>query len=158
MLTYNIVKIIFIMENYIEIIYNNPGLFKCLEILEYTDLIDIIIDDIPCQLDYVIRKGYWRFSIQDRDIYENDNFQSNYCYINMCQFSDNRIFEDFDKDMDITTEIIEKFIKVILKFLETLKFSKLEGKFLTKKTIQKKTFQKNLTSTHYGEKIDSIDF
>ncbi len=145
------------MENYIEIIYNSPVIFKCTETFEYTDLIDIIIDDIPCQLFYGIRKGYWWFNIQDRDIFEDDNFQSNYCYINMCQCNNNRIFKEFNKDVDITPEIIEKLVNVILEFLETLKFSKYEGSFLTQKSVQKETFQKMVFHNYMEKDTKQID-
>ena len=130
------------MENYIDIIYNEPVVLTATNVIQYTDLIGVIIDNIPCQLAYCIGKGHWWFHIQDNCIHEDDNFQSNYIFLGKCRLGDKNIFKDFDEGMDITPEIIEKFIKIILEFMGTLKFSKFEGRFISKKSIQKEALQK----------------
>jgi hypothetical protein len=126
------------MEQYCKVLFENPRSISGIPSVQYTDVIPVIIDDIPCLLDFGIRKGYWWFRIEDRDIDEsNVNSFNNHTYYEKGQLNNSGMFEDFDDTAEITPEIIQTFIKIILNVLETLKFSKIVGHFILKNIYQK---------------------
>jgi len=110
--------------------------------IEYNDKIELVIDNIPCELEFGIRKGYWWIHICDRDIYNTSDFSTKNIYYSLSQLSDKNTFKEFDEKAEITPEIIQSFVNVILNTLETLKFSKVEGCFMLKSVCRKIICQK----------------
>ena len=131
------------MENYANIVFSDPLPLNNTGEVQYMDIIEILIDNIPCELEYGIRKGYWWLHIQDRNIRQaDDGCLMNHSYLEKCEMEDNYFFEDFDKEAVITPDVIDKFIKHILDLFESLKFSKIEGRFLSKKFCRKQIARK----------------
>ena len=46
------------MEHYVAYILNHP-----LDKVIFTDDIEIVVDNLPCRLDYSIKKGFWKFTL-----------------------------------------------------------------------------------------------
>ena len=116
------------MEHYVAYIFNHP-----LDKVIFTDDIEIVVDNIPCRLDY---------SIEDREIYTDDNFSEFETYYNKHKGCDNNLWDDFNPNVDITLELIEKFIRIILDTLDNIKFSKIKGMFVSKEYCRKQICQK----------------
>jgi hypothetical protein len=117
----------------------------------YRDSIELIVDNIPCELFYHISKGEWNFEIQDRNIRESEECDMSHTYIEKMSPLHSKIFPEFDKDADITPAIIEKFVQIILKFLDSVEFSKVDGRFLSK-TYCRKEKARNIVFEKYLEK------
>ena len=129
------------MEEYSRTIFENPTFSN--NGVEYKDNIDVVIDNIPCELEFCLKKGYWWFYICDRDIFNtNDGSTSKIMYFNKNQFRDKNTFKKFDENAEISPEIIQSFVNVILNTLDTLEFSKVEGRFILKSVCKKQICQK----------------
>ena len=126
------------MEQYAKVIFENPMPLNENGGVQYMDNIEVVIDDIPCELEFGIRKGYWWFQLADREIkYTNHQLSIMHTYFEKCQLDDSNTFEDFDATAEITPAVIESFLKTIGNDFETLKFSKIVGRFLLKRICQK---------------------
>jgi hypothetical protein len=142
------------METYATVIFNNPLPFYNNK--RYSDRFDVVIDKLPCEFYFYIYKGEWYFHIQDRHINETDyDYDINHCYLHKCRLKDNDWFPEFDKESDITIDIIQKFISKMLELLEILEFSKIDGIFVTKE-IGIKHRARNVVFEKYLEK-ENID-
>ena len=129
------------MEEYTMSVFQNP-IFTHTGI-QYTDNIDVVIDNVPCELGFCITKGYWYFYICDRNFFNtNDGSTSKIMYFNKNQFRDKNTFKKFDENAEISPEIIQSFVNVILNTLDTLEFSKVEGRFILKSVCKKQICQK----------------
>ena len=126
------------MNHYATYIFSHPQ--RVNNKIIFTDKIEVVVDNIPCDLDFTICKGHWVFNLNDRDIFTDENFRDFEPYYNKCH--DKKVWKDFDKNVDITLEIIETFIKIMLDTLDNLKFSKLKGKFVSKEQCRKLICQK----------------
>jgi hypothetical protein len=134
------------MEEYANLIFNEPGNNG-----HYMDSIELVVDSIPCELFYHICKGEWNFQIQDRTITESDDCDMNHIYIEKSNPLDSKIFSEFDKDADMTSGIIEKYIQIILNFLDSVEFSKVDGRFFSK-TYCRKEKARNIVFEKFLEK------
>ena len=61
------------MNHYATYIFSHPQSINNKVI--FTDKIEVVVDNIPCDLDFTIYKGHWVFNLNDRDIYTDENFR-----------------------------------------------------------------------------------
>ena len=134
------------MNNYANALFNNSHPINDAGGKQFKDMFDIVLDKIPCRLDFMIQQGYWVVNIEDSQIMaDNSGNDINHSYYNRSILDDCDFFPEFDKTADVTPDVIEKFIKLILNHLETLTFLKSIGRF-HQKNYRKKIIVKSKCS------------